>query len=171
MSAGRSRQVEPTLCRGQLAQDQSGHAADQTGYRKYPWAKRWTLPAEPAAIPCYLAEAGFQVDAIDISHQGFAANPAKGGRCESLRSTASSMTSMILTSSTSDYDLILVLWYVNLPLIKQALRLPGKRRLPALRGAPAQRTRRSSVPATRTFASLPGALRDAVSHHSNCSAV
>ena len=109
----------------------------------------------------FLAEAGFQVDAIDISHEG-------------LQQTAHTATELGLAVNciehdldesyafTTDYDLIIVLWYVNLKLITQLCEClaPGG----FLLCEEHLRSEQEVIgPGNPEFRVAPGALRDAVS--------
>lgn len=66
----------------------------------------------------FLAEAGFDVDAIDISHEGLkqVAQKARGANLD-IRCIEHDLDEPY--AFARDYDLIVVLWYVNLPLITQ----------------------------------------------------
>ena len=85
---------------------------------KIPVGKALDVACGAGRNAIFLAEVGFQVDAIDISHEG-------------LQQTAHKATESGLAINciehdldepyafTTDYDLIVVLWYVNLKLIRQ----------------------------------------------------
>ena len=66
----------------------------------------------------FLAEAGFQVDAIDISHEGLKQTTHKASESGLIVNCIEHDLDEPYAFAT-DYDLIVVLWYVNLKLIKQ----------------------------------------------------
>jgi tellurite methyltransferase len=66
----------------------------------------------------YLAEAGFQVDAIDISAEGLRQTTERAAE-KGLAVTSIEHDFDEPYAFAANYDLILVLWYVNLGLIKQ----------------------------------------------------
>jgi SAM-dependent methyltransferase len=66
----------------------------------------------------YLAEAGFEVDAIDISYEGLK-RVAQQATAKNLDIRCIEHDFDQAYAFKQDYDLIVVLWYVNLPLITQ----------------------------------------------------
>ena len=108
----------------------------------------------------YLAEAGFQVDAIDISHEGLQQTAQKAAA----RGLAVTCIEHDLDESyafATHYDLIVVLWYVNLKLIKQLCDClaPGG----FLICEEHLRSEQETIgPGNPDFRVAPGALRDAV---------
>ena len=109
----------------------------------------------------YLAEAGYQVDAIDISLEGLAQTAQKATE----KRLAVNCIEYDLDESyafATDYDLIVVLWYVNLKLIKQLCNClaPGG----FLMCEEHLRSEQEVIgPGNPEFRVAPGALRDAVS--------
>ena len=109
----------------------------------------------------FLAEAGFQVDAIDISHKGLQQTAHKATES----GLAVNCIEHDLDESyafTTDYDLIIVLWYVNLKLITQLCEClaPGG----FLLCEEHLRSEQEVIgPGNPDFRVAPGALRDAVS--------
>ena len=109
----------------------------------------------------FLAEAGFQVDAIDISHEGLKQTAHKASELGLAVNCIEHDLEEPYIFST-DYDLIVVLWYVNLKLIKQLCDClaPGG----FLLCEEHLRSEQDVIgPGNPDFRVAPGALRDAVS--------
>lgn len=107
----------------------------------------------------YLAAEGFAVDAIDISAQGLQlASEAAAAQSLSIHWIEHDLDND--TSFTDDYELIVVLWYVNLPLIERlADRLaPGGVLISEQHLVSEQDV---IGPRTDAFRVAPGALREA----------
>ena len=108
-----------------------------------------------------LAEAGFRVDAIDISVEGLKLTAEKANEAQlDIHCIEHDLDDAF--EFDRDYDLILVLWYVNLPLIEQlcgCLRAGGY-----LLCEEHLRTDSDVIgPGNPNFRVAPGALRAAVS--------
>jgi SAM-dependent methyltransferase len=128
---------------------------------KIPVGKALDVACGAGRNTIFLAEAGFRVDAIDISHKGLEQTAHKA--------TESGLTVNCIEHDldesyafTTDYDLIVVLWYVNLKLIRQLCDClaPGG----FLLCEEHLRSEQEVIgPGNPDYRVAPGALRDAVS--------
>ena len=128
---------------------------------KIPVGKALDVACGAGRNTIYLAEAGFEVDAIDISAEGLLQTTEKAAE-KGLVVTCIEHDFDEPYAFTTHYDLILVLWYVNLGLIKQLCDClaPGG----FLICEEHLRSEQEVIgPGNPDFRVAPGALREAVS--------
>jgi tellurite methyltransferase len=128
---------------------------------KIPVGKALDVACGAGRNTIFLVEAGFQVDAIDISHEGLQ-HTAQNASAQGLTVNCIEHDLDEFYAFATDYDLIVVLWYVNLKLIRQLCDClaPGG----FLLCEEHLRSEQEVIgPGNPDFRVAPGALRDAVS--------
>ena len=128
---------------------------------KIPVGKALDVACGAGRNTIYLAEAGFEVDAIDISVEGLRQTAEKAAEKELVVTCIEHDLDEPYAFATH-YDLILVLWYVDLGLVKQLCDclLPGG----FLICEEHLRSEQDVIgPGNPDFRVAPGALRDAAS--------